>query len=426
MAGFRRGVVHMAMKQTKDAEEDFLNCWARRPWRAEPLRHLAQIYLDTNRQTHACAIAKAALNIPYPKHDLLFIEHPCYHDEFHRILSIGAFYAGRQYDGAGHSDALILRKGASHKQNALQNASWYMERLPVKRTVNLGDMVELKEGWHACNPSIIRPFIGSSGYHASIRTVNYTINPDGSYNYPGYVATETYWVELDGDLNKVKPAIKLQNPRSEQPNALIRGVEDVRFYAYSNTEIIALGVRADGEEARPQLFHCNWDNTGKLTLCERASAPGRTEKNWLPFIEGGVSKAIYTTGPDLTIVPIGKTGDTLTSPSCIDARDFRGGGGPIKFYGGCLWTVHQVTVRSGMSRRTYLHRFVWVPENWDASKMRCSRPFCFQDQTIEFCSGLARGDNECLLAYGVLDNTAHLAVVDDQVILNMLGLGGRA
>jgi len=417
MAIYRRGLVHMSMKNLPAAERDFLLSWGRRPWRAEPLQHLAQLYLDTNRQTHACAVAKAALNIPYPKNDVLFIEPPCYHDEFHRILSIGDFYTGKQYDGAWHSDALILRKGARHRDNALQNASWYMEKLPVKRTLDLGSLVELKEGWHACNPSIIRD---EGSYNLSVRTVNYTINPNGSYNYPSFVGTETYWVKLNDSLGKIS-SVKLQNPAG-RADALIRGIEDVRFYKRDGNLVYALGVRADGEEGFPQLYDCQWDQSGELEHCCRVSAPGRVEKNWLPFELNGDDKVIYCTGPQLRIMSLGIEPDIIGEPA-LNVHDLRGGAGPIPFMNGMLWITHQVTIRGGMTRRTYMHRFVWVPSFDQAHDMRVSRPFYFQDQTIEFCSGMCRhGNSEILLTYGFMDNTANLAVVDASTISGMLHL----
>jgi glycosyltransferase involved in cell wall biosynthesis len=431
MAQYRRGLVQQSLGKHKEAEEDWLACWAKRPWRAEPLYRLAQLYLDTNRQTHACAVAQAALNIPYPATDILFIEPPCYHDEFHKILSIGDFYAGRRYDGAGHADKLILRKGAPHKENALANASWYMGKLPVKQTIDLGKMIDLREGWHACNPSIVRSPMGSCKdfYQVSVRAVNYTINPNGSYNYPGFVATETHWVTLNNDLVKTS-STPLQNPVGRD-GAVIRGIEDVRLYKH-DARLHGLGTRVDGEEDRPQIYDCRWTMAGLLEQCTRISAPGRTEKNWLPFL-GNVPEtyggnagplALYATGPVLTLVDLYGKAVFQGTPD-IDAGDFRGGAAPIMFEGGHLWVIHQVTVRPGATRRTYLHRFVWMP-GWDVSKMRCSRPFCFQDQAIEFCSGMCHGqDDTVLLTYGFMDNTAHLAVVDDAVIKQSLGLEGR-
>jgi tetratricopeptide (TPR) repeat protein len=428
MAQYRRGLVQQSLGKHQEAEEDWLACWAKRPWRAEPLYRLAQLYLDTNRQTHACAVAQAALNIPYPATDILFIEPQCYHDEFHKILSIGDFYAGHRYDGAGHADKLLLRKGAPHKENALANASWYMGKLPVKQTIDLGKMIDLREGWHACNPSIVKR--GEALYDISVRTVNYTINPNGSYNYPGFVATETHWLQLDLYLNKLA-SVQLDNPVGRE-NALIRGIEDVRFYSAGENVVCALGTRVDGEEERPQIFKCYWRADGSLVACDRISAPGRTEKNWLPFIHrdvyNGEPVCLYATGPNLTTVDM--TGSTISMvPVAIDCEDFRGGAAPIPFEGGLLWVIHQVTVRPGMTRRTYLHRFVWSPVKYQGDKLpdlRCSRPFCFQDQTIEFCSGMCHGDKgEILLTYGFMDNTAHLAVVDYDVIKQALALEKR-
>jgi len=418
MAQVRRGIVHRNAGDAARAEADFVAAWGRRPWRTEPLAHLGQLYLDTGRQRHACAIALAALGVPYPADDLLFVEGSCYHDDFHRILSIGDYYAGRRYDGAGHADRLILRRGALHKHNALQNATWYLEPLPARRTVSLDGLVACREGWHACNPSIIRDV---DGYVATVRSVNYTIRPDGSYDYPGFVASETFAVHLSPRLDATA-CVSLANPPGRE-GARIRGIEDVRLYLRDHEGYHGLGVRVDGEEDTPQVFACSWGMDGGLRESRRISPAGRTDKNWLPFRGDGGPRALASTGPLLRVVDLdGRI--VAGGPQALDCDDFRGGAGPIRFAGGWLWVIHQVTVRGGMTRRTYLHRLVWVDDFDRPERTRVSRPFCFREQTIEFCAGLCDGPDGLVFAYGVMDRTAAVAVVDPHVVRALLRLDG--
>jgi glycosyltransferase involved in cell wall biosynthesis len=418
MSRYRRGIIRLYDKQVSLAEDDFIKCWMTRPWRTEPLFHLAQLYLNTNKQTHACNIAKAALNIGFPDNDTLFIESNCYHDEFYKILSIGDFYAGRKFDGAGHSDNLILRKGAWFRDNALQNASWYMPKLPVKNTINLSQLFPLKEGWYACNPSIIK----TSKYHLSIRTVNYKIRNDGSYDYPGVVSTETYHAILDDKLQNLIKYTQLQNPKDIRQGSNIIGIEDVRLYQVDNNDSVveAIGTRCDSIEATPQIYRCSWTN-GELNRCERiGNQENRTEKNWLPFIYKGKVCFLYSTGPRLLIIDCNNN-IIASSESEANCFDFRGGAAPIPFDGGWLWIIHQYAIRPQTTRRIYMHRFIWV-DNFEKPKgLHISRPFCFQDQTIEFCSGMCHGNiGEILLTYGLLDNTAYIAVVPSNLIRTLI------
>jgi len=419
MAQYRRGIVRLNDKDISLAETDFIKCWASRPWRTEPLFRLAQLYLDTNKQTHACAIAKAALNIKFPTNDSLFVESQCYHDEFHKILSIGDFYTGKQYNGLEHADILIL-KNSSYRDNALQNASWYMEKLPVKKSIDLSSMISTYiDGWSFCNPSIINSSL-DDGYDVSVRSVNYKIREDGSYDYPGFVATQTYLLKLNEKLEKVSDVL-LSNPIPRE-DARIRGIEDIRLFSVDRQFINAIGTRLDDKEDYPQIFKCKWTNDGELVENTRISQQGKTEKNWLPFVIDNNVNCLYSTGPKLVIVDL--NGNTISeSIPSIYCNDFRGGAAPIQFKNGWLWVIHQVTIRISQTRRIYLHRFVWVPNFNEAQNMIVSKPFYFQEQSIEFCSGMCHGKNEeILMTYGFLDNKANLLVVDSKTISNMLKL----
>jgi tetratricopeptide (TPR) repeat protein len=420
MAQYRRGIVYLNNKDISLAENDFIKCWTSRPWRSEPLFRLAQLYLDTNRQKQACAIAKAALNIKYPTSDSLFIESKCYYDEFHKILSIGDFYAGKQYDGLDHAEILIL-KDSPYRDNALQNASWYMEKLPVKKSIDLGSMISTPiDGWSFCNPSIINSTL-DDGYNVSVRSVNYKIREDGSYDYPGFVATQTFVLKLNKNLEKISD-ILLSNPPSRD-NSRIRGIEDIRLFSVDHQYINALGTRLDDKEDYPQIFKNKWKIGGSLVESTRISPQGTTEKNWLPFTIDDKVNCLYTTGPKLTTVDLNGNIVSESVPS-IYCSDFRGGAAPIQFKNGWLWVIHQVTVRSSQTRRIYLHRFVWVPNFNEAQNMIVSKPFCFQEHSIEFCSGMCHGKNgEILMTYGFLDNKANLLVVDSKTITDMLKLG---
>ncbi len=168
-------------------------------------------------------------------------------------------------------------------------------------------------------------------------------------------------------------------------------------------------------------------------MCELLSEPGKTEKNWLPIMNGHAEEPqsgsgpyfLYNTGPEL-VLKNGTSEWSYQERVPLDVHDFRGGSNVVPFMGGWLWAIHQVTILPGQTKRIYLHRLCWSRGNQDGPTVagfRTSRPFCFEKPQIEFCSGACIGpDGSLLLAYGVEDNYAFLAVVDEKVVADMLGI----
>lgn len=57
---------------------DFLTAWSYRPIRAEPLYELSRLYRAAGQPRLAYLYARAASNLPFPAHDILFIENDVY------------------------------------------------------------------------------------------------------------------------------------------------------------------------------------------------------------------------------------------------------------------------------------------------------------------------------------------------------------
>lgn len=434
MALYRRGITREASGDKAGAAKDYTDAWARRPWRAEPLAKLANLALNQGQHEKACALAKAGISMPYPKGDLLFIEKDSYNDEFHQVLGISDFYTGGRYGGAEHCDHLILN-GSHHRPNALQNAIWYMKPIKSSKKINLGEMFKdaIPTGYKPCNPSIVRHFDHRKGafrYSLGLRTVNYSINSDGSYSFPGHVHTRTFLCELDHELKAVS-ALELESPES-RPDSRIRGIEDVRLYQdrLLDGNTYGIGTRVDGPEDYPQMYACAWKD-GKTVFCNKISNPSQTEKNWLPIMNryaeqpqtGSGPHILYSTGPEMTHRN-GMPGPYYQARIPVDAHDFRGSSNVIPYLGGWLWVVHQATVSAGESKRKYLHRLCWARGNQDGPTVdgfRTSLPFCFEKPQIEFCSGACIGsDGSLLITYGIEDNYAFLASVDESTVAGML------
>ncbi len=84
--------------------------------------------------------------------------------------------------------------------------------------------------------------------------------------------------------------------------------------------------------------------------------------------------------------------------------------------GGFLFVVHQVFVLDDL--RHYLHRFVLLDRS--LSPRAASPAFSFTGRRVEFCAGLARRDDDLLVAFGVDDAHAIAGVVREDDVLRLL------
>ncbi len=384
--------------------------WSMRPWRAESLSDIAHRAMDRSEHRRALATARAAGTIPFPSDEKLWVDEKSYKWVPSFVACVSAFYLGENRLGAQVSDYLRLTKGSPYREIALANASAYAQRIAGTHTQF---PFTPEEGWHACNPSIV---LKGGIYTAIVRTVNYTINPDGSYNYPGVVRTRSFAVRLDETMHPIGSPVELEQPPKEVEEALIVGFEDLRIVDLNDHELRAIGTRCDmSPTGIPEMWMGKWDlTTGKLI-----GAPGQCsyskfpEKNWLPIGDG---KFLYGHNPIAIVNPIGEVCETRTPTH--DLSGFRGGAAPVPYLDGLLYVIHEVTVRPSEKKRTYLHRFVHAV-NGDWGTLRISRPFLLNGKPgIEFCAGMAPSatGRGFVLVYGVEDNTAWYARVQPEAI----------
>ena len=88
--------------QNRDVEEvirAFQETYNFKPDRAEPLYQLSRLYRSNNKLALAYLYAKAGLEIPYPTHDILFIQEEVYRYGMLDEVGATAFYAGKPHIG---------------------------------------------------------------------------------------------------------------------------------------------------------------------------------------------------------------------------------------------------------------------------------------------------------------------------------------
>jgi len=87
-------------KPWEEIQQKFLDCYESRPSRAEPLYQLARIYRQMHdRPRLAYMFAKMAMEIPYPKDDILFISDEVYKYQILDELGATAWAAGKPHVG---------------------------------------------------------------------------------------------------------------------------------------------------------------------------------------------------------------------------------------------------------------------------------------------------------------------------------------
>lgn len=142
------------------------------------------------------------------------------------------------------------------------------------------------------------------------------------------------------------------------------------------------------------------------------------EKNWMPIIEEGKLRFIYSYDPFMLLEPNLQNGTCETvlnySPS-LDFSRFRGSAAPIDFEDGYLMMVHERVLTY-----TYTHRFLYLDRKFRITKI--SLPFTFTHVGVEFCTSMVMdhsGEN-ILMGIGIKDKEAKVLVVDFEYVKGLL------
>ena len=112
-------------------QQYFLDAYAYRPIRAEPLHQLSRLYRGAGKFNHAYLFAKQAAAIPYPKHDILFISDDVYRWQALDEFVSTAFYCHDFTDGRNAAMHLLQNNliPESEKARIEQNLKHYDEAL---------------------------------------------------------------------------------------------------------------------------------------------------------------------------------------------------------------------------------------------------------------------------------------------------------
>jgi hypothetical protein len=310
----------------------------------------------------------------------LFLEPDCYTNRPYYERSILHYYvrAHAKADGS----MLCLNYEGCHELNVLQNLVHYSQRLPA--------LTEKRLEFPAPPGFVSSSVAVASSGTLCVRTVSYSITPDGSYIMPnGLVETrnfESTWCHRkrawSGWWEAVPNAACADAWRRDD---YIRGLEDVRLFdgrfTATTREFSYCGASRMVHGTFPDMkFRPVRPPDGQETLCE---------KNWLPL---GGNLVLYGWHP-LVVGEVCAPEGGSDAPSELRVtksiavpkwfRHLRGSAPPF-LVDGQLWVLTHVV--SPHSPRHYLHLWVVL----DAQSYRPvahSATFWLRNEGIEYCIG---------------------------------------
>jgi hypothetical protein len=234
------------------------------------------------------------------------------------------------------------------------------------------------------NPSI-------HGEDVLVREVNYELSPE-------WKAPEGYLPDTKNYLGRLR-ARKVENLAlvDDNPRSLIyrNGLEDGRLIRW-NGRLYGLFTGHYQTGGRWVVFKNTmvlWDFESKEY---RAFPTGRIEKNWMPFVEDGHLRVVYSTSP-LVILDISEVLPEVVWEGPGLTESWSGGSQMVPYQGGYLGVVHR------HKNRVYEHAFLGM----DKHSVELSPPFRFFGESVEFCAGLDLTDGMCL-SFGVQDKEGYL------------------
>lgn len=248
------------------------------------------------------------------------------------------------------------------------------------------------------NPSIADDYV-------LVREVNYDLEVDPPIDWRP--DTTNHLGRLRG--RKVENLNPLEdNHRSNL--IMVNGLEDGRLIRW-NGRLLGLFSAHYHSGGRSVVVRNTMTLMDIRARCYRTFPTGKIEKNWMPFIQDGHLRVIYSVSP-LVILDISERfTDTVQEGPGLDTF-WSGSSQLVPYQDGWLGVVHRhgkkVKPTGSLGCRDYIHAFVYMDENFN---LDLSPPFRFFGEGVEFCAGLTADQNELCLSFGVHDTDGYLAWV---------------
>ena len=400
---------------------DKMEAWALRafnlhPKRAEPLYFLVKYFKDKYEHFKAYHYYLKGKDIPYPKDDILFVEHDIYNGLFDYENTILACYVCTKNKQDAIVDLIKYINTHSYMvHNVWDNLHYYIQ--PLDSSEYKGEYSKLflppNEEYQVSSCSIL-PY--KNNYIMNTRYVNYQIDPQGQYHMrspDGHVKTKNGLTFLNNSFFPTQNiTIMKEDPPAIYPSH-IEGLEDVRLFKFNNKIHFSASSK-------------NITNDGKIVICVgeynvdklimnninviEPPKPSDCEKNWIYVPNKSLTSPsannkmnfIYGWHP-LEIGAVNENNKleihtSFNTPPFFSR--FRGSSN-ICEYDGRLWALtHFVRYTTP---RVYYHSLVAF--NPDTMKPEIySLPFTFRKLAIEYCLSIQIHDGKIIFVFSQNDN----------------------
>jgi tetratricopeptide (TPR) repeat protein len=429
------GQCYETLQKWDEALYWYLESYQANPARVEPLVKISTHYRLLGQNDLAYIFAKYGSCLPCPE-DSIYFSHPSL-DKYRldEELSIVSYYTPFKEDGYAAASDLVLKRNVPHyvREQAYRNLLFYVE--PLKNAVYQPvamDLPLIKENipYRPMNPSILKT---SDGYYVICRVVNYV--QEGArdfytYDEKGIYRSRNFFLRYDSQFYLLSQKELLEEGfREKIGSPIVQGFEDCRLFEFDQRLWFTCTTTDTNPTGSFQISLCQLGNMERedsipvhLISSLKGPDPYRCEKNWLPFVFEGKFHTIYQYDPFTIYAPDPKTGDCECVHSYQPAYDFsrlRGSAGPIPFDEGYLVLVHEVVFLPD-SRRAYVHRFLFLNQDWIVTKK--SKPFIFKHIGVEYCCSMSWDHTaaKIVLPIGIEDQEAALCIVDSSEIRSML------
>jgi tetratricopeptide (TPR) repeat protein len=396
---------------------EMLRAYSMRPQRAESLYELASFFRVRGENFTSLLFSEFGLGLQVPRGDLLFVNNDVYQTGLREEFAICAYYdEGRRKQGAKETNKLAL----AGSEQARSNLFWYLRPLVEMVPSFKSERVKFTppDGYVACNPSV------TSHGGILVRTVNYTITPEGQYRILASdgasvgdhtIRTRNFLGSGISDWREIELPVNFPEPKY----SLVRGFEDSRLFQRGQELWTLSTVRELTHEGWCEQVLAPLDLSGRYGKNWQQILPSHRvhEKNWMPWVDGDELRFVYRLG---TLV--NSKGEVIAQHDPGFDVSYINGGSQVVKVDGRAWLalVHESRLFPGRSNRYYQHRFVTF--HADGRVDRISPPFFLHDRQIEFVAGLAYfiEDDEIMISYGVRDCEAWLATMQLDEVLSFV------
>lgn len=428
----------------------YLDLYAEKPTRAEPLFSVAEHWYDAQVHPLAFLYAQRAAATKRPA-DGLFIDAHIYEYRAAALAAISGFYCDSVGDPsikvAARRCAEQAVRAQPHNNEFRSNWAFYARSAKELFPKYVEKPIDIKppDPFVANNPSILWD-VDSHSWVCVVRSTNYRI-VDGQYLtldengkqvplHDNPIVTRNWFLRLDYNLDVTKTVEMIDRtgiPHSSYP---VHGFEDCRLFKWRD-EYWCTSTVCDFDLDKPHegpreivAFKFNL-SAGDIVYARPIRGPWsvHAQKNWMPVVDNWAKSddplqiiyATMTNGNQATVMTLNDV-DPLDLQMNIDNYGhgrLRGGGQVVcindEEY---LAIVHDVAWTGG-NARIYTHRFVLFNNDFQVKKV--SDPFHFKKLGIEFCAGLAYdGDKQLVASFGVDDREPYFGTFDLDEVLRAL------